>query len=197
MKLLFAGCSICYGDELDDLTDRYSDVIGRELNVEVVNIAGKGLSNDAIVRKTITYFEKGNTADLVIPCLTWRNRIEGYVDGMLLRHQVCRNYSQDFFKYVYNNENGQYNLDKNQYFLEIFLRGKGVPYRLLATEKRQPTRASNYGYDQFKKTDPYVLTFSEDQTLPRGHPNAEGHRMLAMKIIDELNHNQLLDNLPG
>ena len=193
MKILFSGCSWCYGDELDDLTDRYSDVIGRELNVEVVNIAGKGLSNDAIVRRTITYFEEGNTADLVIPCLTWRNRTEGYVKGMLLRHNTSRNYSQNYFKYVYNDENGHYNYDKNQYFLEIFLRGKGLPYRLLTTQRTHSTEFSlNHGYDQFKKTEPYHLGVRKDQKLPGGHPNAEAHRMLAMKIIDELNRNQVL-----
>lgn len=197
MKILFVGDSLTYGDELDDLTDRYSDVIGRELNVEVVNIAGKGLSNDAIVRKTITYFEEGNTADLVIFQFTFRSRVESFVNGMLLRFDIDRKYAQDYYKYSYTDEMGQYNYDKNQYFLEVFLKSIGVPFRMLTVQKKDLTKAKDYGYDQFKKTEPYLLTYRKDQRLPKGHPNAEAHRMLAMEIIDELNHNQLLDNLPG
>lgn len=192
MKILFAGCSVTYGDELEDLSDRFSDVIGRELNAEVVNIAGKGLSNDAIVRKIITYFEEGNVADLVIPCFTERSRTESFVNGMLLRFQSNRKYAQDYYKYFYTDEVGQYNYDKNQYFLEVFLRSIGVPFRLLSLRKGTPTEAKGYGYDQYKKTDPYFITFSKDQKLPKGHPNTEAHRILAMEIIDELNRNQLL-----
>ena len=58
MKLLFLGCSWTYGCELAEGRNmhsiikekRYSTIIGKRLNADVINLAKNGLSNHAIAR---------------------------------------------------------------------------------------------------------------------------------------------------
>ena len=66
MTIFFNGCSITWGDELEEKEDqRYSTLIGHQLDADVVNIAQAGVSNDWIVEKTISWFSDHN-ADLAI-----------------------------------------------------------------------------------------------------------------------------------
>ena len=49
MTIFFNGCSITWGDELEEKEDqRYSTLIGHQLDADVVNIAQAGVSNDWI-----------------------------------------------------------------------------------------------------------------------------------------------------
>ena len=51
MKLLFLGCSWTWGDELQNREkERYSSIIGKRLNADVVNLGENGFSNHAIAR---------------------------------------------------------------------------------------------------------------------------------------------------
>ena len=60
---MFSGCSITYGDELENLEkDRFSK--------NHVNIARCGLSNDMIVMRTIEYIEQNHDVDYVITQFT-------------------------------------------------------------------------------------------------------------------------------
>jgi hypothetical protein len=57
MKYLFAnGCSFTYGDELKNkFDDRWSYILSNKLNLEEINIAHDGASNDRILRSTIDW----------------------------------------------------------------------------------------------------------------------------------------------
>ena len=58
--ILFDGCSWTYGDQLENLHHRFSDLIGG------VNIGECGKSNDGILRTTINYLERNSNIDTVI-----------------------------------------------------------------------------------------------------------------------------------
>ena len=57
MKYLFVnGCSFTYGDELKNkFEERWSYIISKRLNLEEINIAHDGASNDRILRSTIDW----------------------------------------------------------------------------------------------------------------------------------------------
>ena len=85
MKILYNGCSITWGDELTDRENqRYSRLVSNHYNAEEVNLASNGISNDRIVRESITYLDK-NPVDLVVIQFTLHTRIEWFrKDGSIL-----------------------------------------------------------------------------------------------------------------
>ena len=65
MKILFHGCSITWGDELEDReNERYSKLVSDKFDTKENNIALCGNSNDRIVRETIEYL-KTSKVDVV------------------------------------------------------------------------------------------------------------------------------------
>ena len=83
-NFLFSGCSWTFGSELEGISDdqehrrkhRYSHLIAKKYNKTYDNIAEGGSSNDRIIRKTIEWFEQGNTCDIAIIQFTLVCRIE-------------------------------------------------------------------------------------------------------------------------
>ena len=60
--ILFSGCSLTYGDELEN---RIADRFSTKFYKQHVNIAQCGMSNDMIVTKTIEYIEQNPDVDYV------------------------------------------------------------------------------------------------------------------------------------
>ena len=94
MKLLFLGCSWTYGDELASghraqeriIEKRFSTIIGKRLNAEVVNLSSSGLSNHAIARKFLNQDLK--QYDHVFVQLTLPDRTEWFdAKGTSLKDQ--------------------------------------------------------------------------------------------------------------
>tara|TARA_Y100001973_G_C5200460_1_gene337234 strand:+ start:2110 stop:2778 length:669 start_codon:yes stop_codon:yes gene_type:complete len=77
MRLLFLGCSWTNGCELDDNEKyRFSTIIGKRLNAEVVNLSADGRSNHAIAR--IFLEQDLSQYDRVFVQLTQVSRTEWY-----------------------------------------------------------------------------------------------------------------------
>ena len=75
-SITFSGCSITWGDELNDrLNERYSKLVADHYNTKGYNMSECGISNDAIVRRTIEYLQ-GTRPDLVVLQFTVTQRIE-------------------------------------------------------------------------------------------------------------------------
>ena len=93
MRLLFLGCSWTYGCELAEGQDmkrkieerRYSTIIGKKLNAEVVNIAENGMSNHAIAR--IFLEQDLESFDKIFVQLTYPVRTEWY-DSTGMSHKA-------------------------------------------------------------------------------------------------------------
>jgi len=73
MKILFDGDSFCYGAELTNINDRYSDIIGKELDCDTINLSEIGSSNQAIIFRAHKYIEE-NPIDLVVIGITFFSR---------------------------------------------------------------------------------------------------------------------------
>ncbi len=77
-KILFHGCSITWGDELEDReNERYSKLVCNNFGVDEKNIALCGNSNDRIVREAIEYLEN-EKVDIVILQFTVQSRMEWF-----------------------------------------------------------------------------------------------------------------------
>ena len=78
MKILFHGCSITWGDELEDReNERYSKLVSDKFDTKDNNIALCGNSNDLIVRSAIDYL-KENKVDIVVLQFTVHSRMEWF-----------------------------------------------------------------------------------------------------------------------
>jgi len=77
MRLLFLGCSWTAGNELKNRKkSRFSTIIGKRLNAEVINLAENGLSNHAIAR--IFLEQDLESFDKIFVQLTHPSRTEWY-----------------------------------------------------------------------------------------------------------------------
>ena len=73
-KILFNGCSYCFGDELkDNEKSRYSRLICDELGAEEINISKNGNSNYKIITDTYNYLQN-NDVDIVSIGITYLER---------------------------------------------------------------------------------------------------------------------------
>ena len=78
MKILCHGCSITWGDELEDReNERYSKLVSNHFLTEDCNISHCGNSNDRIVRESIKYLQH-NTFDVVVLQFTVHSRTEWF-----------------------------------------------------------------------------------------------------------------------
>ncbi len=102
MKLLFLGCSWTWGDELRNREkERYSSIIGKRLNADVVNLGECGFSNHAIAR--IFLDQNLDQYDYVFVQLTTPSRAEFFdKDGITadiknkrLREKLAKIYDQE------------------------------------------------------------------------------------------------------
>jgi len=71
--ILFDGDSFCYGSELQDISKRYSDLIGNALGTEIVNLGEIGSSNQRILSRSYEYI-LSNKVDLCVIGLTYLQR---------------------------------------------------------------------------------------------------------------------------
>ena len=121
MKLLFLGCSWTWGDELQNREkDRYSSIIGKRLNADVVNLAENGFSNHAIAR--IFLDQNLDQYDYVFVQLTHPSRAEFFdKDGITadiknkrLKEKLAKIYEQEKAKLKYKQ-----NIFKNKMWQRI------------------------------------------------------------------------------
>ena len=127
MEILFVGCSITWGDELQDrLKDRYSRLVCDALGANETNIAECGQSNDWIARKTVEAV-RAKQYDRVYVQLTIPCRMEYFVkDGSfnftpqaaLMPHKPYKNEMRAYYKYIKNDSHDIENMYKNKFIIE-------------------------------------------------------------------------------
>ena len=204
MKILFNGCSITWGDELEDnRKSRFSKLVCDELDIDEKNLSMRGASNDYILRTTIDYCDK-NTVDIAVIQFTVESRIEYFGDDAF-PHQFapanrvkCQNKNNWFYKLIYNEHHGYENLNKNLYFLDLYCKYKNIrliPLWLDWSKKHQSFYWkstvnlihlckdiwNNPEYNQG------LIKSHEEILYPNYHPNELGHRWVADKIISLIN----------
>ncbi len=193
LHICFSGCSITYGDELDDLNDRFSKVVSDRLGVREVNLSACGVSNDHIVRRTIDYCEN-NEVDSVVAQFTVESRMEYFAkDGSYNKFSVQSSKKNSamgwWYRCVYNKKHGWENLAKNICLLDYYCKSKDI--NLIAMW------ADHFGVMENVYWIPNIKVnrlhweiigkdFPTSYKAPNGHPNKEGHAKIADWLMDNI-----------
>ena len=201
--MLFSGCSFTYGDELEDREkERFSSYFDSH------NIGQCGLCNDAIVRNTITEIESNpDKYDTVVVQFTLHTRTEVPLqDGYLpitpqnLKLESRRVKRWKFAKAIYTNDLwnmhiGKENMHKNMFFMQSYLRMKGLKYVFLSNDGHNPKHNDYTNSCWYEMLDSPITNIHDvigyKCDHPQyydgygGHPNALGHEVIA-KIVKRL-----------
>jgi len=207
-SITFSGCSITWGDELNDrLNERYSKLVADHYNTKGYNMSECGISNDAIVRRTIEYLQ-GTRPDLVVLQFTVTQRIEFFdanVEPEKWTPQRLKSVRQrDYYTRIYNEVLGAENLWKNIFLFDSFCKSIGQKYVSIIAEHYESTQRWPERYYENKKG--YWRSLCNDYTpvwmhmdvlkglkqcpahyangFNGGHPSAKGHKAIANKIIE-------------
>lgn len=135
MKLIAAGCSFVYGNELSDIgeiADRPSQLsfpalLAQQHNLEYVCVAVPGGGNDTAVRRVVETVT--GKEEIVVVNWTFADRHEFYFERegwqniIPTKNMFCK----EFFTGV-QSEYSVYHTVKNIVFLSQYLAKKGVPY---------------------------------------------------------------------
>jgi len=207
-SITFSGCSITWGDELNDrLNERYSKLVADHYNTKGYNMSECGISNDAIVRRTIEYLQ-GTRPDLVVLQFTVTQRIEFFDANVLPEKwtpQRLKSVRQrDYYTRIYNEVLGAENLWKNIFLFDSFCKSIGQKYVSIIAEHYESTQRwperyyeNNIGYWRSLCND-YTPVWMHMDVLKGlrqcpahyangfngGHPSAKGHKAIANKIIE-------------
>jgi len=191
MKVLFTGCSVTWGAELEDrLNQRYSKIVSDHYNIEEYNIALCGISNDAIVRRTIQWLENNNGADIVVLQMTVSSRRE-YIDhdGIFQKWSVntIRRRSNPMMSWYYRVvQNGHYdaeNFYKNLFLVETYCKLKSINLVVMQLQKKKKLFDSSV-WEPLCEQEIYSIRDSlKSEWCDGGHPSAENHKAIAKAVI--------------
>ena len=180
--ILFSGCSITYGDELENpKKDRFSK--------NHVNIARCGLSNDMIVMKTIEYIEQNRDVDYVVTQFTVPRRSTYYEnEWKSITPWNDDKESRAYYKFLDSQELRMMNFWKNVYVLDQYLHN--IPHYFWRLSEDAEKTSTNDSI--FKKMVPWsdMVTLRDligtPKTHPKhyviGHPSIEGHKLIAQHL---------------
>ena len=143
MKLIAAGCSFIFGNELSDTNNdqdpsqlTFSALLADYLNLEYQCVAVPGTGSDTISRQVIKNFDY--STKFVLVCWSYAGRFEfNFKDhdwqGIrhLSNHPELKNCTEPFSKMFYANLTKTYqwyNYVKDIVFLQQWLKSKKVPY---------------------------------------------------------------------
>lgn len=201
MKLVTHGCSFTYGEELENSSLSWPNILANKLNVQVLNLAQPGYSNDAMVQDII---RSDLTDALVIVGWTsylrlqivdndsWFTVSPGKVfkkhNDSDLRRQFC-NISARLL-----NESWLYERWLTQVVvLQNYLKHQSVPYKFVNAFDNQQHIQDNKLISQIDTSN--FIGWSNEGMVEwvypcklgsRGHPLEEGHEKIALKIFNEL-----------
>ena len=198
MKIYFDGCSWTKGAELEHpKEERFSKLICNEFQAEEINFGMSGGSNDRIVRNLYC----DNTireCDLAVIQMTLPARTEYFRNGEWRRVNPCSNYHEfyngknldhtklnrliekfdshhDFWHYYYMKVSNKEYFDTREKInfetIRDTMRRRGIPL-VICTINRYTT----LDFD-------VLLDTNNRNKAKMGHPNAQGHRLIADKIL--------------
>ena len=210
MSLCFSGCSITWGDELENkYQERYSTLVSSHYDVRYSNISQCGISNDAIVRKTINHLQ-GSKPDIVVIQYTVHPRLEYFNDKTNKIENwtpQCANKSQsrrNYYLSVYNDMLAAENMWKNIFLFDTYCKSVGQKYvsiiadhfeQIIVNPEKFYQGGVGYWREMCKDYKPtYIqkellgMEFKSPENYAQGmnggHPSAEGHRKMANKVIE-------------
>ena len=182
--ILFDGCSWTYGDGVDPQY-RFADLIGG------INIGECGKSNDGILRTTINCLERNHMIDTVIIQWTVNLRTEfrkpdapayDFIGRAAVDHATGhrKKIASEYYKNIYNSNHALDNFYKNQFLMETYLRSKNLRYYMMTIDEEPEGFGSVWGSSYPTN----IRKLVGDHTIRDGggHPNQDGHQLIADHI---------------
>ena len=213
MSLCFSGCSITWGDELQNrIKERYSTLVSDHYKCTHVNLSECGISNDSIVRNTIKYIQNSKT-DVIVIQFTVTSRIEYYrVNKKIAKFTPqptfippqLKQTHREYYTKLYNDVLGVENMWKNIFLFDSYCKSVGQKYVSLIADhferiimKPEKYYRGHVGYWRSMCKD-YNPVYIQNQLLGTefehpenyaqgnkgGHPSANGHIQMANKTIE-------------
>ena len=188
-RLIASGCSFTYGQGLaDPQTEAWPAVLGKQLGLEVVNLAQCGASNYYIVNSLMDFMITDHQPGDFYICgwshwsrWTFTN-FHGKKDHILHNHMKSNKFAQLLFENYYNEDELYKNYFRHIVTLQSLFQSKNIPYYMMESlAQLHPPRLiykfqnyadavdKNYFLD-FQKSSFTTLNFKK--TLPDGHPSA-------------------------
>jgi hypothetical protein len=207
--LYVSGCSFTYGQGLPEKVreqQNWAGLIGARLNVPVINDAVGGAGNDRIFRTAMTSISRllyENKNPLVIICWSAMSRREIY-DIFLKNYRAIippptrseftvpalrDKFDQLYFKEHSSEEDDVIKTLIYKISLQSFLKERKITHLYTETWEQDPTEISKYRYliDQINQPDTkLVKLYNKELELPCGHPNADGHKFIAKRLLKEI-----------
>jgi hypothetical protein len=208
MKILAAGDSFTYGENLNDRSKAFPYLLAKKFNAEIVNTGRSAYSNQSIMREVIDNCD--DTINLVIVGFTSPGRIE-YCDRFdvfnvwpgciykINRQEVS--HRKEFIDYVSKHHNDEWlfsNFYRTALALESFLLSHGKHFIFYCLEtyhdhyfKNYPDITKHYkskfisSYSKLifnnKET---IAAWQQNNILPCGHPNELGHELISERLYE-------------
>ena len=167
VDLFFCGDSFTWGEELQGPEqnhrrrerERFSSVLAKKLDKTHVNISRSGTSNDWIVKKTIEWFEQGNSCDTAIIQFSHQKRWLWY-DKQGKQHHMPSKYKEQesylytstekeqaqhaYMKHVVSKDSVLDNYWKNMFVIRNYLKDK---CNIIHLNLYEVPREKNFWYD--------------------------------------------------
>jgi hypothetical protein len=214
MKILTAGDSFTYGEELSDLNSAWPFLLANQLSSTVVNLGQPAASNDCMIRQTMEYLiTKQDPIDLVVIGWTSPGRTEfadevGYYDiwpgyGGNLFIKDGAPWRDNLCKYINQYHNREFYFLKflqNVILLQNFLESENIKYVMLNVAendyyKKSPTFFWEKYFEKINKAQ--FLGFNDSGMMewtygckqgPMGHFLEQGHEIVSNKIYEHIRH---------
>ncbi len=203
VDLFFCGDSFTWGEELQGIDnnhsrrerERFSGVLAKRLGKTHQNISRSGTSNDWIVKKTIEWFEQGNSCDTAIIQFSHEKRWIWYDEVGKPHHMPAKSHNtQAPSKHTALN-----NYWKNMFLIRNYLKDK---CNIIHLNLCEVPRVKNFWYDvvgnidiiELKpllrgcrenfcpKLNSNILDNNDNKRFSGAHPSAKGHILIAETI---------------
>lgn len=199
MKIVFAGCSFTWGDELENPEEeRYSRLVCNKLGAKEVNVSRCGWSNDLILHN----FLKRPKPDVAVIQWTqisrWQMWDDSQDDWETLNINKKYNLQWNavrYYRHVYTDQHGIENYWKNVYLVEQYCKDNDIKLIMMNMNDKKPTVDYMSPYQ--------CLCKSKIPSIQRGiipvpkhktsewyeywmeyfHPSPKGHQMIADYLI--------------
>ena len=212
--ILFDGCSWTWGAELEDKeTYRFSQLLSEMTNRDHVNLGQPSKSNNGILRTTLEYCER-NPVDIAVIQFTGTSRTEIRMPkqdkykslsiGKVLKNSNKDDLSRIYYENIHNKNEEIANFHKNKFLLEYYFKSKNIPYFFVhihrPNQRLEDVVTSSWGKMMDQKPVKSLLELlgnrfthphhyaqgrqKESDRRSRGHPNIQGHKIIAEYIYD-------------
>ncbi len=206
------GCSFTYGAELADRADAWPSVLQNLLGREVTNLGKEACGNIRIVKRALDVV----LSDCKLLVISWTNpgrmeladnygiydvwggRISPWVNDHNLQHRV------DLIKYTVLHDQPEYyytNWLRQIILIQGMCKLKQIPCVMFISHNANKLHmkfnhlhqdlVKNIDMDMFvdktmfDSTDEWTNKLSK---MPRGHPNPEGHKLIANKVYEHIRY---------